>query len=57
MKQRSWLVSAGIILYVLLSITDRFLCQIPDPVYIAIALIGILCIVVGFIRDSQQKRK
>lgn len=53
MKKRNILVSVGIIIYVVSSIIDRFFYKIPDYVYIPIAILGILIIIVGFIKAKK----
>ena len=54
MKDRSLISSIGILLYVVLSLTDRFFYNIPDYIYIPSAIVGIVIIIVGFIVDKKK---
>ena len=45
----------GILIYVVLTIIDRFYFNIADYIYIPIALIGIAFIIVGFIINKKSK--
>lgn len=54
MKERSWFISLGIIIYIILTAIDRFVCKIPVYVYIPIAVIGIALIITGFIKDKNK---
>ena len=57
MKERSFIVSLGILLYVVLSIIDRFFYKIPDYVYIPLAILGIAIIIVGFIIGKKKNKR
>lgn len=54
MKEKSFISSIGILLYVVLSVVDRFFYKIPDYVYIPLAILGIVIIIVGFIIDKKK---
>ncbi|WP_428260864.1 hypothetical protein [Gallibacter sp. Marseille-QA0791] len=54
MKERSWLISLGIIIYIILTAIDRFVFKIPVYAYIPIAVIGIALIITGFIKDKNK---
>lgn len=54
MRDRSFISSIGILIYVLLSIVDRFLYRMPDYIYILVAVIGIFIIIFGFIYDKVE---
>lgn len=54
MKERSWLISLGAIIYIILTGIDRFVYKIPNYVYIPIAIIGIGLIIIGFIKDKNK---
>lgn len=54
MKQWNLLFCTGMVLYILLTILDRFIFSIPDPIYIALALISIGCVGIG---GFQSRRK
>lgn len=55
MKEKSFISSIGILLYVVLSLVDRFFYQIPDYIYIPLAILGIVIIIVGFVKDKNKK--
>ena len=55
MKERSFIGSIGILLYVVLSLIDRFFYKIPDYIYIPLAILGIVIIIVGFVKDKNKK--
>ena len=57
MKERSFIVSLGILLYVVLSIIDRFFYKISDYVYIPLAILGIAIIIVGFIIGKKKNKR
>ena len=54
MKERSWFISLGIIIYIILTGIDRFVCKVPNYVYIQIAIIGVALIIIGFIKDKSK---
>ena len=56
MKERSFISSIGILLYVVISVVDRFFYKLPDFVYIPLALLGILISIVGLVIDKNRKR-
>ena len=56
MKDRSFISSVGILLYVLVSVVDRFFYKLPNFVYIPLAVLGIVIIVAGFIIDKNRNR-
>ncbi|MBR2724734.1 MAG: hypothetical protein IKB72_04785 [Ruminococcus sp.] len=55
MKKRSFMASIGILLYVVLSLTDRFIYKIPNYIYIPLAIVGIVIIISGFIIDKNRQ--
>lgn len=55
MKERSFLGSIGILLYVVLSLIDKFFYKIPDYIYIPLAILGIVIIIAGFVVDKNKK--
>ena len=57
MKERSFIGSIGILLYVVLSLIDRFLYQIPDYIYIPLAILGIVIIIVGFVMGKKKNKQ
>ena len=57
MKERSFIGSIGILLYVVLSLIDRFFYKIPDYIYIPLMVLGIVIIFVGFVNDKKNNKK
>ena len=57
MKERSFIGSLGILLYVVLSLIDRFFHKIPDYIYIPLMVLGIVIIIVGFVIDKKNNKK
>ena len=57
MKERSFIGILGIILYVVLSLIDRFFYKIPDYIYIPLMVLGIVIIIVGFVIDKKNNKK
>lgn len=55
MKERSFIGSIGILLYVILSVIDRFFYEIPDHIYIPLAVLGIVIIIAGFVIDKKRR--
>lgn len=45
----------GILMYIILSVVDRFIYKIPDYVYIPLAILGIILIIIGFIIEKKAK--
>lgn len=56
MKERSFISSIGILLYVILSFIDRFIYKIPNTIYIPLALLGIVIIILGFVIDRKKNQ-
>jgi len=57
MNERSFIGSLGILLYVVLSLIDRFFYKIPDYIYIPLMVLGIVIIIVGFFIDKKNNKK
>ena len=57
MKERSFIGSLGILLYVVLSLIERFFYKIPDYIYIPLMVLGIVIIIVGFVIDKKNNKK
>ena len=57
MKERSFIGSLGILLYVVLSLIDRFFYKTPDYIYIPLMVLGIVIIIVGFVIDKKNNKK
>lgn len=56
MKEKSMFSSLGILLYIILSIIDRFIFAISDIIYLTVAFIGIILIVIGDVIDKKKNR-
>ena len=54
MKDKSILISVGIISYVAMSGIDRFVYHIPNAIYIPAAILGIALILIGFFKDKSK---
>ncbi len=53
MKKINWMIRIGLLLYVLLTVTDRFIVKLPDYLFIPIAITGIVFIFCGFIKSKS----
>ena len=42
MKERSYLISVGIVIYIVMSAVDRFIYHIPNVIYIPLAILVVL---------------
>lgn len=54
MKDKSILISIGIVIYIIISGIDRFVYHIPNIVYIPVAILGIVLILFGFLKDKRR---
>jgi len=54
MNKGDLLRSIGILIYVVLTIIDRFCFNIVDYIYILVALIGIALLIVGFRINKKE---
>lgn len=54
MKDKSILISMGIIIYIAMSGIDRFVYQIPNAIYIPVAILGIALILIGFVKNKSK---
>ena len=55
MKDKSILISVGSIIYIVMSGIDRFVYQIPNIIYIPVAIHGGSLILIGFFKDKSKK--
>ena len=55
MKESSYLISVGIVIYIVMSAVDRFIYHIPNIIYIPLAILGITLILIGFFKDKSQQ--
>ena len=54
MKDKSILTCIGIVLYIVMSGVDKFVVNIPNAIYIPLAILGIGLILVGFFHDKRK---
>jgi hypothetical protein len=54
-KNPSLITSAGVLIYVLLSVTDRFVVSIADHIYIPLAITGIVLALAGIIMTRRTR--
>lgn len=54
MKEKNILITIGIAIYAILAVVDKFICHISNVVYIPIASVGIILILIGFIKDRKK---
>ena len=55
-KKSTLLISIVLIIYILLSVIDRYFIKVDPYLYIPIALLGILFIILGIIKDGKNKK-
>lgn len=55
MKNKSLLPILGIIIYIILSIIDKFVLKVSDYVYISLSIIAMILIIIGLIKDRRKK--
>ena len=54
MKDKSILISMGIILYIIMAGVDRFVYRITNIVYIPVAILGIALMLIGFFKNKSK---
>jgi len=57
MNKRNKFVTIGILIYIVSSVISRFILKIPDYIYVPIALIAIVLIFIGLIKERKNKFK
>ena len=50
MKNQNIFISFGIVIYIVMSGIDKFVYRLPNMVYIPIAILGIILILIGFLK-------
>ena len=55
MGNESKLISTGVIIYIILNCISRFVIEIPNIIYIPIAILGIIMILVGAFIEKRNK--
>ncbi len=50
----SVLTTIGVLLYVVYSLIDRFIVEIPDIVAIPVIIFGTICILTGIVKTSKD---
>ena len=54
MKNKSILPIIGIVIYIILSIIDKFIIKVSDYIYIIVGISCIIIIVIGIIKDRKK---
>ncbi len=54
MKKGDILKCIGILIYVILTFTDKLFYAVPDGVYVTAALIGAACLIMGFVQEGKK---
>ena len=52
--KKSLLPIIGIIMYIILSIVDKFIIKVPDFIYITIGISSIIIIIIGIVKDRKK---
>lgn len=55
MKKGNIFMSVGMLIYLVVSIIDRFVSKIADNIYISIMIAGIILIIIGIIQNKKNK--
>lgn len=55
MKKNNIFTAVGMLIYLVLSIIDRFVLEIADYIYIPIMIVGIILMVIGIIQNRRNK--
>lgn len=55
LKKKNWFIEIGLLIYFVLSITDRFVVEISDYIYIPIAIVEVVLIVIGIVQNRREK--
>lgn len=50
MKNQNIFISLGIVIYIVMYGIDKFVYRLPNMVYIPIAILGIILILIGFLK-------
>lgn len=54
MKNQNIFISFGIVIYIVMSGIDKFVYRLPNMVYIPIAILGIILILIGFLKIKKD---
>jgi len=52
--KKSLLPIIGIIMYIILSIVDKFIVKVTDYIYIIVGIISIVIIIIGIVKDRKK---
>jgi len=55
MRNKSILTSIGILTYIALSFIDKLIYKVPDFVYIPVALVAIIIMIIGIVKNTKNK--
>lgn len=51
---KNYFLVGGFVIYLLLTIVDRLIAELPDYIYIIISLIAIVLVIIGIITDKKN---
>ena len=54
MKNQNIFISLGIVIYIVMSGIDKFVYRLPNMVYIPIVILGIILILIGFLKIKKD---
>ena len=54
MKNQNIFISFGIVIYIVMSGIDKFVYRLPNMIYIPIAILGIILIMIGFLKIKKD---
>ena len=57
MKIKNMLTRIGLVVCLLLIGMDRFVCKVPNILYLPVMIAGVVCIVLGFFKDREKTRQ
>lgn len=52
--EKSLLPIIGIVMYIILSIVDKFIVKVSDYIYIIVGISSIIIIIIGIIKDRKK---
>lgn len=55
MKKGSIFTTVGMLIYLIVSIIDRFVLELADYIYIPIMIAGIILMIIGIIQNKRNK--
>ncbi len=55
MKERSFLIILGFVIYIVMSAIDKFVFTVPAAVYISLGIISIVLVIVGAFKSKRRQ--